>query len=265
MTLLILTYSVAGGIGFGMLYISAVIVLGFYFERWRSLATGISLCGAGVGCVIVPSILTLILQEFGWRFTFIIKGIILALCGICTLAFKPLKPTTLEASQLSLPRMYSTLLEEDIQIESSKVKLMESSTTTILKPQKMDRNESSVTVFHTVGSKTSKKGIRTSKMLSPVKEIESETSSSTSRKFNCRKFRVNCRQCCRRNKNFTQPTQLENNASISVRPLYRNDIFYHGSMNLIPEYRRSMQSKTFSTVNFKSASVLTTQYCTAVS
>lgn len=34
------TYGLIGGIGFSMIYIPAVITVGYYFERWRALATG---------------------------------------------------------------------------------------------------------------------------------------------------------------------------------------------------------------------------------
>lgn len=251
--LLTLTYSVFGGLGFGMLYVAAVIVLGFYFERWRSLATGISLCGAGMGCTILPPALTTILNYCGWRFTFVIKGVILLICGLCSLTFKPLKPMleTGSGSGLNLEKNCSTLQEEDS--NASKIKFnffdryhntsfptvaeTKGSSLTILLPQKMDRCESSVTVFHSV---TSRKTIRTSKMLSPVLEMETESVDSGGRN-RCGKLRGFCGRFFKKNTSDLKRT-------VSLRPLYRDDIFYHGSMNLIPEYRRSMQSKTVTTV-----------------
>jgi len=40
-------YGVVGGVGFGMIYVPAVIAVGFYFEKRRALATGIAICGSG--------------------------------------------------------------------------------------------------------------------------------------------------------------------------------------------------------------------------
>ena len=37
-TFLYLSFGLVGGIGFGMIYVPAVITTGFYFERWRAMA-----------------------------------------------------------------------------------------------------------------------------------------------------------------------------------------------------------------------------------
>lgn len=42
-----LIYGVLGGIGFCFIYMPSVIIVGYYFEKWRPLATGIALCGSG--------------------------------------------------------------------------------------------------------------------------------------------------------------------------------------------------------------------------
>lgn len=34
-------------IGFGMIYLPSVVCVGYYFERRRAFATGISVCGSG--------------------------------------------------------------------------------------------------------------------------------------------------------------------------------------------------------------------------
>jgi len=47
MIVLFAFYGVIGGIGFGMIYVPAVIAVGFYFEKKRALATGIAICGSG--------------------------------------------------------------------------------------------------------------------------------------------------------------------------------------------------------------------------
>ena len=45
----ILVYGVLGGLGFGMVFLPAIVCVGLYFETKRALATGIAVCGAGVG------------------------------------------------------------------------------------------------------------------------------------------------------------------------------------------------------------------------
>jgi MFS family permease len=39
--MLMIVYGVIGGIGFGMIYLPAIVMVGYYFETKRSLATGI--------------------------------------------------------------------------------------------------------------------------------------------------------------------------------------------------------------------------------
>lgn len=58
-------YGVMGSIGFGLIYMPAVIAVGFYFEKWRGLATGIATCGTGLGGVALPIILTILQDRLG--------------------------------------------------------------------------------------------------------------------------------------------------------------------------------------------------------
>ncbi|XP_030373393.1 monocarboxylate transporter 4 [Scaptodrosophila lebanonensis] len=92
---LFLIYGVLGGIGFCMVYIPAVVIIGFYFEKWRALATGVALCGSGVGNFIFMPLTTILLDSFGWRTTLALQGLIILLCGIFGLAFRPIQPITL--------------------------------------------------------------------------------------------------------------------------------------------------------------------------
>ena len=50
---MMLTYGVLGGLGLGLIYLPAIVSVGFYFERRRALATGISVCGSGVGAFVM--------------------------------------------------------------------------------------------------------------------------------------------------------------------------------------------------------------------
>lgn len=60
-----LVYGVVGSIGLGLIYMPAVIAVGFYFEKWRGLATGIATCGTGLGGVAQPIVLTMIQERLG--------------------------------------------------------------------------------------------------------------------------------------------------------------------------------------------------------
>lgn len=62
------------GIGFGLIYVPAVITTGFYFERWRALATGIAVCGSGIGTFIFAPFSTYLIETVGWRGALLIQA-----------------------------------------------------------------------------------------------------------------------------------------------------------------------------------------------
>jgi len=43
--------------------------VGYYFEKKRSLATGLSVAGSGVGTFVVAPLATFLEAEYGWRIT----------------------------------------------------------------------------------------------------------------------------------------------------------------------------------------------------
>ena len=50
--LLMISYGVLGGLGLGLMYVPAVTAVGYWFEKKRSLVTGISTCGSGFGTIV---------------------------------------------------------------------------------------------------------------------------------------------------------------------------------------------------------------------
>lgn len=88
---LMITQGVLGGLGFGLIYLPAVVAVGYYFESKRALATGIAVCGSGVGTMICPPLVSLMIANFGWKGTnIIIAGIILNCC-VCGAMMRPLE------------------------------------------------------------------------------------------------------------------------------------------------------------------------------
>ncbi|XP_045112740.1 monocarboxylate transporter 5-like isoform X2 [Portunus trituberculatus] len=88
------TFGIVGGIGFGLIYVPAVIATGFYFEKRRALATGIAVCGSGIGTFIFAALNSFLIPSFGWRWTLVVYAGITLSCVVFGLAFRPLKPTT---------------------------------------------------------------------------------------------------------------------------------------------------------------------------
>ena len=40
------------GVGLGLLYLPNIVAVSYYFQHRRALATGMAVCGAGVGCFV---------------------------------------------------------------------------------------------------------------------------------------------------------------------------------------------------------------------
>ncbi|XP_050589766.1 monocarboxylate transporter 12-B isoform X3 [Bombus affinis] len=93
---LYISYGVLGGIGAGLIYVPAVITTGFYFERWRALATGIAVCGSGIGAFMLAPISDILVKQFGWRGALLFQAGMLLNCAIFGAMFRPLKSTRIK-------------------------------------------------------------------------------------------------------------------------------------------------------------------------
>lgn len=62
------------GVGFGLIYVPAVIAVGFYFERWRALATGIAVCGSGIGTTVMAPLCSYLIEKYTWRGALLIQA-----------------------------------------------------------------------------------------------------------------------------------------------------------------------------------------------
>uniref|UniRef100_A0A1B6MCW1 Major facilitator superfamily (MFS) profile domain-containing protein n=1 Tax=Graphocephala atropunctata TaxID=36148 RepID=A0A1B6MCW1_9HEMI len=88
---LMITYGFMGGIGFGMIYLPAVVCVGYYFETKRSLATGLAVCGSGFGTFVFAPLATMLLENFDWKgANLILAGLILN-CAVFGALMRPLE------------------------------------------------------------------------------------------------------------------------------------------------------------------------------
>ncbi|KAL7047104.1 hypothetical protein ACKWTF_002789 [Chironomus riparius] len=117
--MLMLTYGVMGGIGFGMIYLPAVVLCGLYFEKKRSLATGIAVCGSGFGTFVFAPLATFLLEQFGgW------KGANLVLAGIilnCAIFGALMRPLTYPKKSKEKPLMQRMYEEKRLQMERGSI------------------------------------------------------------------------------------------------------------------------------------------------
>ncbi len=83
---LYLAYGGGVGIGGGMMYVPSVSVVQRWFKRHRGLASGLAICGTGVGTLVVPFLAAFAIGDVGWRTTHcLLAAGVLGICGTASL------------------------------------------------------------------------------------------------------------------------------------------------------------------------------------
>lgn len=98
-------YGLLGGTGFGMIYISTVILVSYYFELRRSLAVSISICGTGFGTIVFPLLSRWLLQRFQWQGIHLVFALFTLSCSAFAVLLLPLeyfRPKTTSAEFTSI-------------------------------------------------------------------------------------------------------------------------------------------------------------------
>ncbi|NXS95659.1 MOT6 protein, partial [Jacana jacana] len=99
---LYLTAGLITGLGSCFSFQAGVTVLGYYFVRWRTLANAIASTGVSLGFTLWPLLSQYLLDEMGWRNTFLIFGGILLNCCVCGAIMRPVHLTS--GSPLQSPK-----------------------------------------------------------------------------------------------------------------------------------------------------------------
>ncbi|XP_048772237.1 monocarboxylate transporter 9-like [Ostrea edulis] len=87
---LMFLYGVVGGIGMGLIYLPSIVIIGYWFERKRAFATGIAVCGSGIGALIFAPINRQLLEEYDWKQSLVIVAGIVLNCAVCGALFRPI-------------------------------------------------------------------------------------------------------------------------------------------------------------------------------
>ncbi|XP_074645850.1 monocarboxylate transporter 12-like [Tubulanus polymorphus] len=71
------TIGLIGSVGLAMCYLSSIVSVSFYFDKRRGLATGLAVCGSGIGTLVFAPLIEAMLVQYSWR------GSLLLISGIC--------------------------------------------------------------------------------------------------------------------------------------------------------------------------------------
>ncbi|CEL95358.1 unnamed protein product [Vitrella brassicaformis CCMP3155] len=66
---LFLTYGIVLGQGFGLSYMSCITIIALHFSKTRATATGLAVCGSGIGTLALAPTFNALLVQAGWRDT----------------------------------------------------------------------------------------------------------------------------------------------------------------------------------------------------
>lgn len=82
------------GFGFGLIYLPAIVSVTCYFEKYRSLATGIAVCGSGLGTFVFAPVTQKLITYLGWRGALQVLSCFVFKCFIYGILFRPLEPAS---------------------------------------------------------------------------------------------------------------------------------------------------------------------------
>lgn len=244
--LFILAHGFVGGIGFGMIYMPSIIIIGFYFEKWRALATSLIVTGSAIGTIAFPPIFNILLKDCDWRMKFRIISAIALILILCGATYRQVKQTRIVRQTVSGPitkmGMYaiaSTIssLPAVREVYSRNTNLAYPTTAevhrqgnySIYDPSPtsseivITNSGTSIKTTKTGVSMFSKGGVSETERLETILE---EDFHLTKCQICCIKCRHSCvqRKCCRRKHN------------IPFRPMYRDDVFLVSSVAAVSQY-----------------------------
>ena len=99
---LYITFGVIVGAGFSVCYVTSVLTVAYYFDKRRALATGLAVCGTGIGTFTFAPLIEFLSSLYGWRGTFLIIGAIALNICVCGALFRPLTFTPEQRRQCHL-------------------------------------------------------------------------------------------------------------------------------------------------------------------
>lgn len=256
--LFILAHGLMAGFGFGMVYMPSIIIVGFYFEKWRALATSIIVSGSAFGTVVLPPVFTILLKEYTWRDKFrITSGLALCLL-LCAVTYRPVKSTKVMRPRVS----GSGVVRMDLQSIASTmtsplaVKQIYSKHHNLLFPTTADvvnktgnysmtseYDPSPISSEYVISPSSSKsERTRASEPLTDSTRLESILEEMTTAN--------ECQLCCLKMKHKYGCRCNRKRLTPPFRPMYRDDVLFTGSVAAASYYSSRMQT-TVNNANIK--------------
>uniref|UniRef100_T1JMT4 Major facilitator superfamily (MFS) profile domain-containing protein n=1 Tax=Strigamia maritima TaxID=126957 RepID=T1JMT4_STRMM len=198
---------VCGGLGFGLVYLPAIVSVTCYFEKYRAFATGVAVCGSGVGTFIfAPLITEILLKNYAWQSAMLIVAGLVLNCAVFGALFRPVE----RKKKLKNVEETATFIEKEALMNGNALQT---------------KTELGVSQFHQVnlsnGNMNDADGLRLSLSAHNLTNQQPRNLSET----------------------LGSHQSLVNDPNEKSPPngvMYRKDIFYSGSLLNLPQYRRQL-------------------------
>ncbi|XP_054718074.1 monocarboxylate transporter 12-B-like [Uloborus diversus] len=90
-TFLYFSAGLCTGCGFGLMYLPAIVCVTCYFERRRAFATGIAVCGSGIGTFLLAPVIQWMVGDLGWQGAMLVTAGFVLNCCVFGALFRPLQ------------------------------------------------------------------------------------------------------------------------------------------------------------------------------
>ncbi|XP_066992599.1 monocarboxylate transporter 12 [Anabrus simplex] len=214
------TIGLGTGFGFGLIYLPAIVSVTCYFEKYRSLATGIAVCGSGLGTFVLAPLTELLIDRLKWQHAMLIVALLVLSCVLFGALFRPLEARETEEGVIQMEVLPSGTSTVEATLPPEKSNLLTSK-----KESSSEHNLQSVVTAngtkihrpHSIGQLAVPRP-QSSARLALSQPILMSTSGDHKTSFDSHSLRRK-----------------------SSGIMYRRDIFYRASLHNIPYHHKSAQ------------------------
>ncbi|KAH8348132.1 hypothetical protein KR084_004536, partial [Drosophila pseudotakahashii] len=191
LAMLVCFYSVLGGIFLSMIWTSSQLIVGYYFERYRPMATGFSCSGGGIGVIVFTFLYGWLVPIIGWRNMLRTQAGFILLILLMAIAYVEVAPT-----QVGLYH------HPDLMVETSSEEYY--------------------------GNFYVQDYMRLSTQTGRSRSVLSTYEPMRQKKRGCAKFCPCWQKCCAKRPKKVQQEEEDRNLLIRPAPMERDDLFYTG-------------------------------------
>ncbi|GIY90396.1 monocarboxylate transporter 12 [Caerostris darwini] len=88
---LFFTIGILTGAGLGLMYLPSIVSVTCYFEKQRAFATGVAVCGSGMGTFALAPLTEYLVEMYGWKGAMLIIAALVLNCTVFGALFRPLE------------------------------------------------------------------------------------------------------------------------------------------------------------------------------